>query len=70
MKALELMIETYKNGGKILVCWNGGKLKDIADVIIKVPEKDTYKVQELHLPVYHYLCAMAEKVFLGTDSKF
>lgn len=41
----------------------GGKLYDIADVTIKVPEIETYKVQELHLPVYHYLCAKIEEIF-------
>lgn len=37
------------------------KLSELSDVIIKVPETETYKVQELHLPVYHYLCAAVEK---------
>ena len=41
----------------------GGKLKDICDVAICVPETETYKVQELHLPVYHCLCAMLEEEF-------
>lgn len=41
----------------------GGKLKEIADICICVPETETYKVQELHLPVYHYLCAETEKHF-------
>lgn len=42
----------------------GGKIKDIADICIKVPEKDTYKVQELHLPVYHFICmALEEEIF-------
>ena len=44
---------------------DGGQLADIADVTIKVPGKATYKVQEYHLPVYHYLCAGAEKHFFG-----
>lgn len=43
----------------------GGKLKEIADVCICVPETETFKVQELHLPIYHYLCASAEKHFFG-----
>ena len=42
---------------------SGGKLKDIADICICVPETETYKVQELHLPVYHYICAETEKYF-------
>lgn len=41
----------------------GGKLAEIADVTVAVPEKETYKVQELHLPVYHYLCAGVEAHF-------
>lgn len=36
-------------------------LSDMADITIRVPENETYKVQELHLPVYHCLCAMIEE---------
>ena len=39
----------------------GGKLKSICDICVCVPETETFKVQELHLPVYHYLCARVEK---------
>ena len=38
----------------------GGKLGDLADAAIRVPETETYKIQELHLPVYHALCAAGE----------
>ena len=31
----------------------GGELAEVADVAIKVPETETYMIQELHLPVYH-----------------
>jgi len=41
----------------------GGELKKVADVSIIVPETETYKVQELHLPVYHCLCQMLENYF-------
>lgn len=41
----------------------GGRLKTIADIRICVPETETYKIQELHLPIYHALCAAAEKHF-------
>ncbi len=37
------------------------KLSELSTVTVKVPETETYKVQELHLPVYHYLCAGVEK---------
>lgn len=38
----------------------GGMLKECSEICITVPETETYKVQELHLPVYHYLCAAVE----------
>lgn len=44
---------------------SGGNLKDVADICISVPENETFKVQELHLPVYHYICAAIEKHFFG-----
>lgn len=44
---------------------NGGKLKEQADVSVVVPETETFKVQELHLPVYHALCAMLESEFFA-----
>ena len=43
------------------------KLAQLADVCIQVPEVDTYKIQELHLPVYHCLCMMLEEHFFGTQ---
>lgn len=39
------------------------KLSKISDVVINVPELETYKIQELHLPIYHALCAMLEEEF-------
>ena len=41
------------------------KLMDLCDVTINVPACETYKVQEYHLPVYHYLCAAVEKHFFS-----
>lgn len=38
------------------------KLSGLSDVTVKVPETETFKVQELHLPVYHYLCAYVENM--------
>lgn len=37
------------------------KLSEVCDITIKVPETETYKIQELHLPVYHAICAQCEK---------
>ncbi len=42
---------------------SGGELKAVSDVSIVVPEQETYKIQELHLPVYHALCLMLEEHF-------
>ena len=39
----------------------GGMLKNLADVTICAPTTDTYKIQEYHLPIYHYLCAKVEE---------
>lgn len=41
----------------------GGLLKELCDSCIIVPEKETFKVQELHLPVYHAICAECEEHF-------
>ena len=42
---------------------SGGLLSKHADVSIIVPEIETYKIQELHVPVYHCLCLMIEEHF-------
>ena len=44
---------------------DGGKLKSLSDVCVIAPECETYKIQELHLPIYHYICAEVEKHFFG-----
>ena len=43
----------------------GGRLAQLADIAVCVPETETFKVQELHLPVYHYLCAAIEAAFFA-----
>lgn len=45
------------------------KLSKLADVCIRVPETETYKIQELHLPIYHCLCMMLEDYFFGNENK-
>ena len=44
------------------------KLEQMSDVCIKVPQTETYMIQELHLPVYHCLCLMLEEKFFGENS--
>lgn len=44
---------------------SGGALRNLSDITVGVPESETYKVQELHLPVYHHICASVENYFFG-----
>lgn len=39
------------------------KLSALADCAVRVGDTATYRVQELHLPVYHWLCAKIEENF-------
>ncbi len=44
----------------------GGKeLAAASDAAVMVPETVTYKIQELHLPIYHCWCLMLEEKFFG-----
>ena len=47
----------------VLTGGDGGKIKEKATVTICVPSRETYKIQELHLPVYHFLCEQTERSF-------
>ena len=61
---------TAKSKGLSVIGLTGeaeSRLSEIADVCIKVPETETYKIQELHVPVYHCLCLMLEEYFFGRD---
>jgi phosphoheptose isomerase len=44
---------------------SGGKMNDLCDVTIRVPQYSTPEIQELHLPVYHAICLMLENEFFG-----
>ena len=41
----------------------GGKLKDLSDVLLAVPSRVTYQIQEYHLPIYHAICLALEAQF-------
>ena len=43
----------------------GGALAGVATVAVRAPEKETYLIQELHLPIYHCLCAEVERRIFG-----
>lgn len=68
---LNAMVVARAEGIKVigLTGAKGGKLAKVADVVIKAPETETYKVQECHLPIYHCLCLMLEDHFFGEKEK-
>jgi D-sedoheptulose 7-phosphate isomerase len=41
----------------------GGAMPSVFDCVIRAPETETYKTQELHLPIYHALCLAVESHF-------
>ena len=43
----------------------GGALAGVATVALRAPEKETFLIQELHLPIYHCLCAEVERRIFG-----
>ncbi len=43
----------------------GGRLNEMADICIRVPETEVYLIQENHLPVYHCLSLMLEETFFS-----
>ena len=60
-------IAAHARGARVigLTGEKGGKLAEICDLCIRVPAQETYRVQELHLPVYHALCASIENEMFG-----
>ena len=40
-------------------------IDNLADVAIRVPSHETYRIQEYHLPIYHALCRMVENHFFA-----
>lgn len=41
----------------------GGVLAQNADIAIRVPAQETYRIQEFHLPIYHAICLCVENRF-------
>ncbi|HXL53019.1 MAG TPA: SIS domain-containing protein [Gemmatimonadales bacterium] len=39
----------------------GGRLKDLADMVLIVPSDDTARIQEIHLAIEHLICSMVEE---------
>lgn len=58
--------QTAKASGITAIAITGekeSKLSEICDICIRLPETETYKIQELTLPVYHCIAAMLEDYF-------
>lgn len=47
---------------------NGGKLRELSDILLNVPSSVTHHIQELHLPVYHGLCQLLEIELFGAET--
>jgi D-sedoheptulose 7-phosphate isomerase len=60
IRAKELGLRTISLTGG-----SNSKLTTLADLNISVPSTDTPVVQELHLPVYHYICQQVEVLVRG-----
>ncbi len=64
-KNVSYAAQTAKSLGLTTICLTGDKisvLSELSDIAIRVPECETFKVQELHLPVYHAICAQVEEI--------
>jgi len=48
---------------------NGGKLREVSDILLNVPFHDTAVIQEYMLPVYHVICSAAENECFGQDEE-
>ena len=46
-----------------LVCNNGGKIKEVANLSIIVPSNDTSRIQEVHITIGHIICELIEEDF-------
>ena len=44
-----------------------GKLAPLCDVLLNAPDTETYRIQELHLPIYHAICLELEERFFGKE---
>lgn len=61
-------VKTAKVMGLITIGLTGGKpssMDGLCDILIKAPETQTYRIQELHQPIYHCICMVAEEELFG-----
>lgn len=49
---------------------DGGEMASLCDIEVRVPLADTPMIQEMHLPLYHAVCAELEQLLFGTKAPF
>jgi D-sedoheptulose 7-phosphate isomerase len=64
---VEAIYEARKIGLKCicLTGLTGGRMADLADVLINVPSTDTPRIQETHILIGHIICELVEQVLFG-----
>ncbi len=45
---------------------NGGKLAEVADLVLTVPSNSTPRIQEAHITIGHIVCELVEKELVNT----
>ncbi len=48
---------------------SGGAMKDLCDFCIKIPSKETPRIQESHILIGHIICAVVEESLFGQGFK-
>jgi D-inositol-3-phosphate glycosyltransferase len=69
---IEAFVTARKRGLRCvaLLGYDGGGLRDLADVVLSVPSSDAPRVQEVHLVLIHMLCGLVEdRVLAATASE-
>jgi len=46
---------------------SGGKMKELADLLINIPSTDTPRIQEAHITVGHIICELVEQAIFGKE---
>lgn len=62
VRAKEIGVTTIGFTGK-----EGGKMKDICDIMIQIPSDDTPRIQEAHILVGHIICQLIEENMFGNE---
>ena len=44
---------------------SGGQMAPWCDLLFRAPSRETFRIQEFHLPLYHTICAMIEAELFG-----